>query len=349
MVFIGAIVISTAGVIISRTRWRALVVRMLLGAIVLSDTTRPFAIADTPPPSESPPASTEANTTPASQSKIDWTGIPKVDLENAALHRGVVLGPDGKPLAGASVYAASTIELLEMADGDAVSVKDLGPVRAVTDDEGRFQFKAEDLTWVTTAGERKRWEALLIATKEGVAPGWLKTWGADRSFREHWHPGQTLEVAIRTRPPATLSGQLLLQGGAPLLGAQVRLTGLMAPVEYDLEKHVPKEEVNELGLFQGIDYEEALYRPQLLPDLNTTATTDEHGRFELPGLPEGFIANIEATHPEAQTTNLRVAIRAIEPVYRGSSFGRVEKTPRDPGCKGASPPVVYRAISQLPA
>ena len=182
-----------------------------------------------------------------------------------------MLAPDGKPLSGAAVYAASTIELSDMADADEVGIEDLGPVRAVTDAEGRFQFEAEDLTWVTPAGERKRWEALLVATKEGLPPAWLKTWGADRSFREPWHPRLDRDVAIRTRLPATLTGALLLEGGVPLAGARIRLTGLMAPIEYDLDKHIPREEENPLGLFQTIDYAETIYLPQLLPGLNLEA------------------------------------------------------------------------------
>src|SRR5262249_18837917 len=140
------------------------------------------------------------NDTEPANARIEWTGLPKVDLDHPTLHRGVVLGPDGKPLAGASVYAASTIELLELAAADNVNEKNLGPVRAVTDAEGRFEFDAPDHSWVTPAGERKRWETLLVATKVGVAPGWLSTWGAERSFRSHWHPHQSKDVALRMRP-----------------------------------------------------------------------------------------------------------------------------------------------------
>jgi hypothetical protein len=197
-----------------------------------------------------------------------------------------------------------------------VNAKSLGPVRAVTDAEGRFEFNAEDLTWVTPAGVRKRWETLLVVTKDGLAPGWLKTFGDDRSFRSHWHPHPSTDVAVRTRMPATLTGRLLLKGREPLAGARVRLTGLMAPIEYDLDRHVPQEEQQALGLFATIDYAETLYRPWLLPGLATETTTDKEGRFELPGLPEGFIAQIEITHPQAVTISQRVAIRPIEPAYR---------------------------------
>lgn len=299
---------------VARTvRWT---VAMGLFAIpALAVTTRVVAVAEEPKQKQStPPASAKAAT--AQPVEIRWTGIPKVDLENPIVHRGVVLGPDGQALAGASVYAASSIELLELTPGGTADVSSLGPLRAVTDAKGRFEFDAEDLTGITPAGVRIRWETFLVAAKDGLAPGWLTTFGDDRTFRSHWNPHPSKEVAVRTRMPATLTGRLLLKEGEPLAGAHVRLTGLMAPFEYDLDRHIALQERKVLGLFSTIDYAEALYRPRVLPGLTTETTTDSEGRFNLPGLPEGYIAAIEITHPRAVTTALRSAIRTMEPVYR---------------------------------
>ena len=300
-----------------RTRWTA--TAGLLALATLTATTR--IVANEPPIGEAEATARDVApsappTIPAPKADIHWTDVPKVDPERPTLHRGVVLSPDGKPLADASIYAASTIELLELADVEEVDASDLGPVRAVTDEQGRFEFTAEDLSWVTPAGERKRWETLLVATKAGTVPGWLKTWGEDRSFREHWHPHISREVAVPIRPPATLTGRLLLAGGEPLANAHVRLTGLMAPRHYDLDRHISEEEVNPIGFLSTIDYQETLYRPWVLPGLKHETTTNEEGRFELPGLPEGFIAQIEVIHPQAETTSFRVAVRPIDPVYR---------------------------------
>lgn len=300
-------------------RWT--VATSLMGLAILAGTTREIAIADQSTAAESKEAKPKVVERPLPNENINWTGRPKVDSENATLHRGVVLGPDRKPLAGAAIYAASTIELLERANAAKVGVAELGLVRAVTDSQGRFEFHAEDLSWLTTSGERKRWETLLVATKEGIAPGWLKTWGEDRYVRSHWHPHSNREVVLLTRLPATLKGQLFLEGGTPLAGARIRLKGLMTPSAYDLDVHVPKEEEDALGMFQTVDYKETLSRPSVLPGLKTEAKTDKDGRFELPGLPEGFIASIEVTHPQAVTTSLRVAVRSIKPVYRKPFLG----------------------------
>jgi len=301
----------------TRVRW--LVALSVLGLFLLTGTTRIVAVAQETPAKNIERANPKQVERPAPRDDLRWTDYPTVDLENPALHRGVVLAPDGTPLPGADVYAGSSIELLELAQGKDlkdVGVEDLGPVRAVTDEQGRFEFEAPDLTWVTPAGERKRWETLLVVTKEGVVPGWLKTWGQDRNLRSHWHPHPTRKVVVHTRKPASLSGQFLLEGGEPLVGAHIRITGFAAPIEYDLDKHIPKEEEDPLGLFQTIDYAERLYRPQLLPGLTLDAVTDQNGQFEFSGLPEGFIVDFEVTHPAAVTTNLRAAVREMEPVYR---------------------------------
>jgi beta-lactamase regulating signal transducer with metallopeptidase domain len=308
-----------------RARWT--VGTGLLALSVFAGTTRIVAVADEPKKDEAT-SKAPSGEVPAPNADIQWTGIPKVDRDDPTLHRGVVLGPDGKPLAGASVYAASTIEVLELANADKETATNLGPVRAVTDAQGRFEFTAKDLSWVTPAGGRKRWETLLVATKEGLVPGWLKTWGEDRGFRDHWHPHPNREVAVYTRLPATLTGTLQLEDGRPLARAGIRIMGLMAPVQYDLNRHIPQEEEVPLGLFSGVDYADTLYRPRVLPGLNIEATTDNEGRFELPRLPEGFIAEIEVTHREAETSAMRVAVRAIDPVYRKPAFekGKPELT-----------------------
>jgi len=160
-------------------------------------------------------------------------------------------------------------------------------------------------SWVTPAGVRKRWETLLVAARDGVVSGWIATYGDDRTFRSHWNPFPGKDVAIRTRPPVTLAGAFSLEGGTPLADARVRLTALFAPFEYDLDRHIPKVEKKEIGLFSGISYAESLHRPWLLPGLKTETTTDKDGRFELPSLPEGFIAELEVAHPQAVTTELR--------------------------------------------
>ena len=109
-------------------------------------------------------------------------------------------------------------------------------------------------------------------------------------------------------------------------GAHVRLTALMAPFEYDLDRHIKLKEQREPGIFSTIDYAEELYRPKVIPGLATEVTADENGRFEIPGLPEGDIAEIEIMHPKAVTQGIRVAVREIEAVHHKKFNDQLEPT-----------------------
>ena len=251
----------------------------------------------------------------ASEPTIVWTEVPTVDMEDPTLQRGIVYGPDGEPLAGAKIFAASTIELFEIRDAVNVSKADLGDVRAVTDDKGRFEFQTPDLTWSPAPGQRKRWEALLVAIKDGLAPGWIRTFGHDRGLRSHWHPKSTKKVAIHLRKPASLRGRFTDTDGNPVAGANVTLRQLMIPREYDLTTHIEKEELKRPGLFSSISYQDQFYRASLMPNLRTETKTDKDGWFSLDGLPEDYIASIKIVHPEFRTTEFRAAVHDAKTLY----------------------------------
>ena len=296
--------------------------------LVLAGTARTVT-AEPPENAAESPALEPVEPAPA----IEWTGVPTVAVDEPDLHRGVVYGPDGRPLAGAAVHAASTIELFKLRSYEEALCRTIGSVRAVTDAEGRFEFRAPDLTREsrTDPGRIVRWETLLVATKAGLPPAFLETWGDDRGFREPWHPRRNMPVAVRFAEPATLRGRFVGGDGRPLAGAEVRVTGLMTPVDYDLDKHIPQEEEDELTMFEPIDYREFIPRPRLLPGLTRAATADADGRFTIEGLPKDHIVQLEVRHPDAKTTQLRAAVREMPPVYRrawpAKTPGELQETP----------------------
>jgi hypothetical protein len=249
----------------------------------------------------------------AAESGIQWTEIPKVDRTDATIQRGIVFGPDGKPLAGANIYAASNIELFEIRSADEVTASDLGDVRAVTDDLGRFDFRTPDLTWTDPSGEQKRWEAFIVSIKDGLAPGWIKTFGDDRGLRSHWHPHVSKDVAIHMASPAKLSGRVVDPGGGPLLGAKVVLRSVNIPRERDLDKHIDRLRKHIPGMFSGgVGYQESVHRPWLIPGQKVETETDANGGFFFTGLPKDHIVSIEIAHPKIRTTRYTVAVREMQ-------------------------------------
>ena len=256
---------------------------------------------------------------------ITWTEVPTVDQQDPTLHRGIVYGPEGEPLAGAKIYAASTIELFELAAADEVTSEDLGKVRAITDGLGRFEFHTPDLTWSPVPGQRKRWEALLVARKDGVAPGWIATWGEDRGRRSHWHPHSSKKVAIHMEATAQLRGRLLL-GRQPLEDAGVRVTALRIPRDGDLDKHI--ERLKKMGPFSSFSYKESFYRPWVLPGISTETRTDDDGRFVLENLPNDYIVQLDITHPAAKSTKLTIAVRDMDDIFGEPLKAFGQKEPR---------------------
>ena len=253
----------------------------------------------------------------AAESGIQWTEIPKVDRTDATIQRGIVFGPDGSPLAGAKIYAASNIELFEIQSADEVTADDLGDVRAETDQLGRFEFRTPDLTWTEPSGERKRWEAFIVSTKEGLAPGWIKTFGEDRGLRSHWHPHVSKDVVIHMVPPANLSGTVVDPDGGPLQGARIVLRSVNIPRGRDLDKHIERLLKHVPGMFGGgVGYQESVHRPRVIPGQSIEAETDANGEFVFDGLPKDHIVSIEISHPKIRTTSYTVAVREMKPTQK---------------------------------
>ena len=94
---------------------------------------------------------------------------------------------------------------------------------------------------------------------------------------------------------------------------------MCAPIDYDLDRHLDRQERIPHTVRDWIEYAGGMNWPRILGP-STEAATDAQGQFELSGLPEGFIAMLEVTHPEAVTSQLRVAIRAIEPIREDPSL-----------------------------
>jgi hypothetical protein len=226
---------------------------------------------------------------------------------------GRVLGPDGKPLAGARIYIGR----------DEPKLKEIGPVRAQTDADGRFAFDAPDMTYTELDSLPARRQGVLVATADGYAPDWKVTWGANHgSFRSHWDPVEGADLALElARDDVVIHGRFLDPQGRPLAGARVQLTGLMVPVEHDLDAHLKHQaRKSEPGC---TDYRRETHRPHLLPALITETRTDATGRFTISGLGRERLATLKVSAPQVVDTEITVMTRiardvAIWPDHQGN-------------------------------
>ena len=229
------------------------------------------------------------------------------DSKFAGYFSGRVTGPDGKPLSGARIFMVRF-------SGESNT---LGPVRAKTDADGRFEFDAPDMTYTEIDGLPARREGLLIATKDGYAPDWFHTWGQDHSgLYTHWDPVKGADVDLQVaKDDVPIHGRLLDPAGQPLAGARVRLTRLMIPRRRDLDAHLDLMTKDYAGLL-SIDYERELYRPYLVvvPGLTTETRTDADGRFTISGLGRDRLAGLSVSAPSVVDTTLTVMTRAAPDV-----------------------------------
>ncbi len=139
--------------------------------------------------------SKEVQTTDGQTTSLDLSITPYVP---PAPVRGIVLGPDSKPVAGAEVLAVST---------------NFGDTQAVSDDEGHFVFDNPGLPAAARLYARKG----VLATPNGT--------------------DSTREVTLRLTADAqtALQGRVTSTGGKPLAGAKVTLTRWQANMGTDVD------------------------------------------------------------------------------------------------------------------
>jgi RNA polymerase sigma factor (sigma-70 family) len=226
------------------------------------------------------------------------------DPKSAGSFSGRVNGPDGKPLAGAKVFIVPYYG----------EKKEAGPVRATTDADGRFAFDAPDMTYTSQDGLPARREGIVIVTRDGFAPDWFHTWGADHEgLREYWDPVKGAEVNLQlAKDDVPIHGRFLDPNGRPLAGARVRLKELMIPRDRDLTAHLDhwsKASVASGFLTKVPDYQCELYRPDLIPGLTVETRSDAEGRFTLSGLGCDRLAVLSVSAPRVVDTTLEVMTR----------------------------------------
>jgi len=223
--------------------------------------------------------------------------------EFAGRYEGRVVGPDGSPLAGARIQAVSA------ADGGGPA-RGPGPVRAVSGADGRFRFDAPDLATPGPDGLPTRRPALVIASADGYAPDAVPTWGVTgSSFVSHSDPVKGADVALRLAPVGVpVRGRLVGPGLGPVAGAEVRLTSLLVPKDFDLDAHL-RRRAERFAAFLAPDQARIFDRPDLLPGVDVRARTDADGRFELRGLGRDRLASLAVVAPGFVDTTLEVMTR----------------------------------------
>lgn len=174
-----------------------------------------------------------------------------------------VLGPDGKPLAGASIFA----NVVHPRDGKwAITNRSYA-----SDADGEALVKLSDMVGVT-----KIW-----VRKQGY-PGLFACW-----FPEYQPDAKQIpsEITFKFPEGTTVGGIVKDESGKPIAGVKIEAQRAV-DLEIDglrVDGRPVKRPVLALGLTEGV---------------NTVATTDSRGRWKLTGIPAKVEILLKVSHPD---------------------------------------------------
>jgi RNA polymerase sigma factor (sigma-70 family) len=193
--------------------------------------------------------------------------------------RGRVLGPDGKPVAGAKVVLPV---YKKEDDYDVIDV-------ATTDEAGNFAGKVPAPKEGAVAGR------MLVARAAGFGPDWLDIDAV---------PPESAVTFKLVKAEVVVRGRVLTLEGKPVAGATVRLTALSAPNMGDLTEA--------FKLWQTDYPRAAALVPKHLfnspaTGLPRTLTTGDDGRFEIAGAGDGRLLSVSMQGDTIEHVTVRVA------------------------------------------
>jgi RNA polymerase sigma factor (sigma-70 family) len=230
-----------------------------------------------------PPAAGKAEATkPAAPAATDEE---KGDITYA----GRVLGPDGKPFAGAKLH-------LLYFTPKALPV----PARATSDAEGRFQFKVARADFERSASATPWESGMVVAVADGYGLGLHEV------VRNKPLPRTDLTIRL-AKDDAPLHGRVLDLEGKPVAGVKVRVHGLYAPRKGDLTDFVKavkeKQEIYP-ALVEGLFGPSGGWVGRDLGSLFAPVKTDADGRFEIKGVGRERLAELRFEAPAIATADV---------------------------------------------
>jgi protocatechuate 3,4-dioxygenase beta subunit len=216
---------------------------------------------------------------------------PAADEKDSLVYGGRVLGPDGRPFAGAEIFLIPPWVYI---DRPAPS-----PVYATSGPDGRFQFKAPRAKFAIYQ------ETTLVVTATGHGAGWL-----DVDLR-----AKKDDLTLRLVKDVPVAGQVVDLEGRPIQGVTVRVLRIRAAQGDDLRPWLAALK-NKEG--RSLLLEQQHIRRQLMsaevPRLPQKTVTDAGGRFRLAGIGRDRLVTVRVSGPTIATQDLHILTRPGQPI-----------------------------------
>jgi len=207
--------------------------------------------------------------------------IISADNPESVTITGTVLDPGGKPVTGASISVMKFVQL----DTARTNRQNLEPV-ATTDANGQFQFTAKDELFY------------IVAQKTGSGFD-VELIQEDKSRRP---------VQLQLRDLISVAGTVVDENGQPVANVEVECTHLFRYPPHFLEDQL--KVIQETGSADGL-YQQFSGVPFYFPypkGLDWKVRSDAEGKFTLPDLPSGMMAQLQFNKPKRGGVSLQVVL-----------------------------------------
>ncbi len=212
-------------------------------------------------------------------------------------YAGLVLDPEGKPVAGANLH------LTYYGDREQAT-----PIRATSDVQGRFRFTVTKRDFNDTDAKEPWTWSKVVASAPGFGPGWAAP------VNENGKRVGPHELSIRlARDDVPIEGRIVNLEGRAVSGASIRPRRILEPERGDLSAWALAAKNGKEGAIKS----EQTYLTHTISaegsGLTATFTSDAEGRFSIRGIGRERVIELEIAGPTVQTKQICVLTRTVNP------------------------------------
>jgi hypothetical protein len=225
---------------------------------------------------------------------------PAADGKDSVAYGGRVLGPDGRPIAGAKLYLTRAIWAWRPSPS---------PEYATSGPDGRFRFTAPK-------AEFRDWATVVAATAPNCGPGWVEVPAG----------GKRDDLTLRlVNDDVPITGQVVDLQGKPVAGATLTVLQISAAPGEDLGPWLAAARARKV-VRTAFDLEQKYLRWYTVA-LPPQATTDAAGRFRLGGIGRDRLVLARLDGPALASQDLHILTRPGKAIEVTANGGNPEGTP----------------------